>query len=1220
MNQIGNALIKIAHSILLVEDNPLTVKLVKLTLETEGYDVFVCNTGAEAIAYLLHATPDLILQDMRLPDTDGLTLIKTLRGLPNLSGVPIIAFSGFTSMIEEARIANSGFSDFLIKPVEPSLLSKCVANHLLSFNKQLEKTNSVRVALILDDDPLQLKFTALQFSYAGFDVITGADGEEGLLLAEKYHPDVIISDVLMPKMDGFQFCKTIRKNPVFRDIPIVLVSANYVEEIDGNLATKIGANAYVYRSLGIQKVIDTVLDSMNDVIKHEFTYQEDDTTNVDGEIHGRMLQQLERQVSLNLASRQRNYVQHTLLGQIGVIADTLLQQNDSNMVLDDILARCLDSAGLSHGVFYYGDSNKPLNLRAQYGFKQGLNKADYDFGYPAELLDITQNSQTIAIPSNAMDKSISDAILTRADSHSALLVPIVGGAGMQGLLIMFSDEHLLLEDDWIAFGHNVAAQFTQATELSDTFSRLVESEQRFQQLAENINEVFFLLAPSSGKILYLSPAYETIWGRSRQSLIDEPTTWVDSVVAEDRPIFIKMLHALKSTGQFSEQFRITCSNGYVKWVLVKGLPIFDNQGVLSRVAGTAEDITARKKAEEHIQRLNRLYALLSGINILIVRTENQTELFNEACRIAVEIGEFDLAWIGFINFENNNITPSAKYGPQLVLDEIAEIQFSINLKSPNQTTLINRAIQHGTPQYGHYSQDDVNHPPNMHALQRQDYQSVICLPLKSEANVIGIAKFYSKRQLDFDSREIKLITEMASDISFALDFLKTKERLQYLAYHDPLTGLANRTTLKQRLESRIENRDRLNGVFGLILININSFRDINDTLGHENGDILLNEIALRILKESSETDLVACLGGDEFAILVPQLDEEKDLIIVANKVKLALQVIFQVAQVPLHIEARMGLALYPCHGMNATSLWRHADIALSAARKNKEFICIYNEDYDHFDPTNLALLGELRNGIAQNELVLHWQPKLNLHNKQACGVEALVRWQHPTRGLLYPDSFIPFVEHTALIKPLTRWVIEKAIHQTKQWDNLGFKLDVAINLSVRNLQESDIDSYILAIAEAEDFPIEQITLEITESAVMENIAEAKLALSKLRQAGIKIAMDDFGIGQSSLTYLKDLPITNMKIDKSFVMDLHMPGNSAIVKSAIDLAHNLHLTVTAEGVENIRALEELEILDCDVAQGYFISKPMAAKDLAEWLTSSRWPCEMKSELCQLIQGN
>jgi diguanylate cyclase (GGDEF)-like protein len=280
----------------------------------------------------------------------------------------------------------------------------------------------------------------------------------------------------------------------------------------------------------------------------------------------------------------------------------------------------------------------------------------------------------------------------------------------------------------------------------------------------------------------------------------------------------------------------------------------------------------------------------------------------------------------------------------------------------------------------------------------------------------------------FDSSQAKLLTDLANDLSHGLNVITTKDRVTYLAYHEPLTGLGNRVMLQERLLYSIKNAQATNSSFILVIININNFRQINETLGHKNGDILLNKMACRLRTAVQSADLVACTGGDEFAMIIPQRNDDIDYVVTA--LTSALDKNFQLADLPLHIEVRMGVAIYPRDG---DTLWMKADIALSEAAKNQKVVCYYKAEYDRFEPQSVTLLSEFRDAIENDELILYWQPKLNIQNHKIIGAEALVRWQHPTRGLLFPDSFIPFVERTGLIKDLTKWVIENALNQGGIW-------------------------------------------------------------------------------------------------------------------------------------------------------------------------------------------
>jgi diguanylate cyclase (GGDEF)-like protein/PAS domain S-box-containing protein len=435
---------------------------------------------------------------------------------------------------------------------------------------------------------------------------------------------------------------------------------------------------------------------------------------------------------------------------------------------------------------------------------------------------------------------------------------------------------------------------------------------------------------------------------------------------------------------------------------------------------------------------------------------------------------------------------------------------------------------------------------------------------------------------------------------------KQAQRLnEYLAYHEPLTRLPNRVALQKELAAAIEHRRESGATLALLLLNLDCFRDINNSLGHHNGDILLQKVAQRLQGLVSEGGIAASLGGDEFAVLLPEVGQAVDIETMLVNIHDSLQLPTQVAGIPLRLEATLGIALYPQHGTTVDLLWQHADVALRTAKERHEPHCYYDAKFDHYDPSRLALVGELRTAIGADQLLLHFQPKIDLTTGGAVAAEALVRWKHPQRGMLFPDTFIPLAERTGLINELTTWVVLSALRQGLAFAEAGFPLHLSVNLSARNLHDPSFSSELLRLVRDVGFPLERLTLEITETAIMADPGRAQAVLGRLRDAGIQLSMDDFGIGQSSLTYLKDLPISQMKIDKSFVIGFEQPRNSAIVRSAIDLARNMGLQVTAEGVEDEATCLALRGLGCNLGQGYFFSKPISPDALLAWLRESRW---------------
>ncbi|RJQ46261.1 MAG: GGDEF domain-containing response regulator [Gammaproteobacteria bacterium] len=429
---------------------------------------------------------------------------------------------------------------------------------------------------------------------------------------------------------------------------------------------------------------------------------------------------------------------------------------------------------------------------------------------------------------------------------------------------------------------------------------------------------------------------------------------------------------------------------------------------------------------------------------------------------------------------------------------------------------------------------------------------------------------------------------------------RAEERLRYLAYFDPLTELPNLAHLHERLAQAYTDAQRDRQGFALLMLNINRFREVNEALGHDNGDVFLQQVARRLQSQLRRSDMAARVGADEFALLLYPCGRE-DALARGQAILAAFEQPLDVAGLPIELNLRLGAALAPDHGASSRHLLQHADVALSLARRDGAPLSLYDPLRDPSSPKRLLLMGELRAAIGNRQLMLHFQPKVNLRDGAVCGAEALARWEHPELGRVPPDEFIPLAEKSGLIHPLTLSVLETAVQQARAWRERGWHMPVAVNLSVRNMLDPALVKKVEALLIARAMEANMLEIEITESALMEDPVRALDILTVLNAMGIQLSIDDFGTGYSSLAYLKKLPVTAVKIDKSFVLDMISNADSAaIVHSTIDLAHSLGLKVVAEGVENKETLERLTEFGCDEAQGYFIGRPMPEEEMARWL--------------------
>jgi diguanylate cyclase (GGDEF)-like protein len=430
--------------------------------------------------------------------------------------------------------------------------------------------------------------------------------------------------------------------------------------------------------------------------------------------------------------------------------------------------------------------------------------------------------------------------------------------------------------------------------------------------------------------------------------------------------------------------------------------------------------------------------------------------------------------------------------------------------------------------------------------------------------------------------------------------LELQREIEHRALHDALTGLPNRALLADRFEQALRSVERDGKKAALLLLDLDRFKEVNDTFGHHYGDELLRQIGPRLAGVVRGVDTVARLGGDEFGVLLPDMRGLDDATEVAAALLGALAVPFQVQGVEMQVEASVGVVLSGQHGTDVNTLMQHADIAMYVAKTQHLGVFVYDPDNDGNSAGKLALVWDLRHAIDRGELVLYYQPQVDVNTGDLVGAEALVRWQHPEKGLIFPDDFIPLAEQTGLISSLTRYVIDAALAQARIWLDAGRPLPIAVNLSARNLHEEGFAEQAAELLDKHGVPPHLLELEVTESAIIIDPDRALVMLHKLSALGMRISLDDFGAGYTSLSQLTSMPISEIKIDRSFVMKMAEDPNSAlIVSSVVELGHNLGMTLVAEGVEDEVAMGALAGLGCDIAQGYHLSRPVSSADFDAW---------------------
>ena len=455
-----------------------------------------------------------------------------------------------------------------------------------------------------------------------------------------------------------------------------------------------------------------------------------------------------------------------------------------------------------------------------------------------------------------------------------------------------------------------------------------------------------------------------------------------------------------------------------------------------------------------------------------------------------------------------------------------------------------------------------------------------------------------------DTRAVYVLLAVGLGILFLLLFVlvnRISRRLRHQAQHDTLTGLPNRTALYRRVRRATARVRVRGGTVGLLLIDLDRFKEVNDTLGHDHGDRLLRDVAERLRGALRRGDTLARLGGDEFAVLLRGLPDRGAAVELALRLTGALERPFVVRGVTVQLGASVGVALCPDHGTDVTTLVQRADVAMYEAKREHASVRVYDAARDPYSPDRLQRLGELRHALEADELVLHYQPKVAVEDGSVTGVEALVRWEHPQHGLLAPAEFLPLAERTGLMGDLTRWVIDAALRQARAWQDDGIEVPIAINLAAANILDAALPDVVAERLAHWEVPGERLTCELSEHTVMADPRRAHEVLRRLRELGVRLSLDDFGTGHSSLAYLKRLPLDEVKIDRAFVAGIVGDLNDMlIVRSTIDLARSLGLEVVAEGVEGADVLDSLRALHCHEAQGFHLSHPLPPAALEAWL--------------------
>jgi diguanylate cyclase (GGDEF)-like protein/PAS domain S-box-containing protein len=1071
--------------------------------------------------------------------------------------------------------------------------------------------------LIAEDSQTQLKLLQHILEEHGYAVVAAANGKDALEAAKRSKPALIISDIMMPEMDGYELCKAIKSDEKLQDTPVILVTT-LSDSQDVIRGLECGADNFIrkpYDELYLLSRINYLLMNIDMRKGHKMQVgveiilggQKYFINSERQQILDLLISTYEQAVHINnelkLRETELEYSNQVLSGLYNIAAG-LNHALTEREVAEAALEQALELPGIQAGWISLREGESGFRIAATRNLPPALmapGALDGDCTCRNRLLSGNLDSVSNIFECERLAKAKGD---TRGLRYHAS-IPLWLGDRTLGVMNLVGPEEGLFDEEALKVLYGVGNQVAVALErarLHEHLEQLVE--QRTAALTAEIEERkriqeeqarlvaiieatsdFVATANLEGEVLYCNRAgLEMIGYEAGQMRVGEAhPEWAARLVLEEA-----IPHAIKH-GTWSGETAFLHQDGREIPTLQVIIAHTGPSGSVEYLSTVVRNITLRKEHEKRIMRLNRVYAVLSGINSTIIRTRNRQELFDEACRIAVGHGQLRMTWIGLLDASGVDVTPIAKAGfEEGYLDQI---RLTTREDAPDACVMVGRAWREKTPVVC----NDIATDPQMARWReealRRGYRSVAVFPLQVGDNVIGLFLLYASEKDFFDTEEMRLLVEVAGDISFALDHLEKKERINYLAYWDEITGLPNRSLFFDRLNQHVRTVGADSAYVAVLVIDLERFRNINETLGRPAGDTLLKQVAERLVATSLDSDHLARIGADLFAAMLPGFNDESDIVhFVEQQIMEPLSLPFTVDGNELRITAKVGIAIFPADGANADVLFRNAEAALKKAKLSGDGYQFYTPELNARVAERLTLENKLRLALEQEQLVLHYQPKVDLKSNKIDGLEALMRWNDPDTGLVPPWKFIPLLEETGMIVEAGAWALVKAMedYQSLRKDNLS-PPRIAVNVSQVQLQRNDFVSTIERVLINSGVGAGGLEIEITESLIMQNVEANIQKLHSIREMGVEVAIDDFGTGYSSLSYIAKLPINSLKIDRAFIINMTSNADDlSIVSAIISLAHSLNLRVVAEGVETEEQAKLLRLLNCDEIQGYLFS--------------------------------
>jgi diguanylate cyclase (GGDEF)-like protein len=965
----------------------------------------------------------------------------------------------------------------------------------------------VATIVVVDDRPTNLEFLTTLIGYTGHKAIEAADGAAALELVQKVQPDLMITDILMPTMNGYELVEQLRGMPQFAKLPIIFYTATYRASEAERLAAACGVTMVLAKPAEPQQILAAIQSALGGGPPVKTAQPPEPINATEPEQGGfaalfrHYLDELDAlMVSLPPAATGKGSAAASAGERLRDVGDRIYRmarlcvelcaERDSVRILERLLAAIAGWVGADDGAICAIDARDPSQRHVR--TLGGVRPEWY----------ATASSESVGL------------LRALVRENRTMRLQAKGGA---------------IEAMGLVSGHPPVGSFL-GTPLTNR--------------TETVGWLYLTRRP--GK-----PAFD-----------DE-----DEFLA----------HTLASNAA----------------ILYENAHLFD---VVQRHAADLQlEVTERRHAEAQVRRLNRLLGVLTSINNLIVRTRNRDELFAHACRILVEQGQYLGAWIGLVT--DGRIVPGAWHGT-MVLREPALHPDS----GPRAAQAMWSTLESGKP----YVCNDLAHELAQEVMPANERNAVVlalaAVPITIDGKTVGALTVNAGERDVFNSEELRCLDELAHDIAFAMEFIAREEKLGFLSRHDPLTGLANRTLLEERLVEHIAEAQRDKERVGVMVVDLDRFKAVNDRLGYVTGDDVLRRFASRLAAAAGDATRIARISGDRYAVVVPGLREPDEIgRVLRERINDVFDEPMKVGEEDIKLSAKLGIAIYPDDCDTGEGLIRNAEAALKRAKSTGERYLFYTQQMSDAMKRRMSLEGRLQQALTRNEFVLHYQPQIELRSGVIRGAEALIRWANPELGLVPPGHFIPLLEETGLIIDVGLWVVEQANRDHRYWQGLGLQAPrVSVNVSTMQLRQADFVDRLKGVLGDNSEP-HGIDIELTESLMMTDIEASIAKLRAIRDMGATVSIDDFGTGFSSLAYLARLPIGTIKIDRSFVVRMtNSADDMSIVSTIIALAHSMNMKVIAEGVDSREQLKTLRLLNCDEVQGFLFSPAVPTDDFVALL--------------------